>query len=407
MLKHSRPSPSDLAPLHRERTRLPALLGLRAIVLLMGLGLLVFGALANEAWLAAHLAPNGHITEVAYVYVLRGLAVGIGGLLAILALLTSARTLQNGVLMMTVLGLAWGGLEASLRLVDWFTAAKHPDSPTGLQASAYPELFYENTPNFHEDGEQKFNSLGMRDDERVFSADRPTIVVVGDSIEAWRAVPIAELYPRRLESLLHTQPGTADMQVLNLGVTGYSLHQKRLMLQYRGLAWQPKLAIVGYCLNDPIPAWELVNYFTNKPHRKFWRSIDFLNDRVRSLLHPYGLDFYHEVHRPDTPPWDALVEDFHTLGQLVIQQHVKVLLVIFPLMVDTPVAYPWLDIHRRVTEVATQNGIEVIDLLARYQAAGFANVRDDTVHPNAVGHRIAAEALYTAITERHLLAFNH
>src|SRR5215471_1931684 len=314
MLKHSLHRASDLPPLHRERTRPPALLCLRAIVLLMGLGLLVFGALANEAWLAAHLAPNGHITEVAYVYVLRGLAVGIGGLLAILALLTSARTLQNCVLMMTVLGLAWGGLEASLRLVDWFTAAKHPDSPTGLQASAYPELFYENTPNFHEDGEQKFNSLGMRDDERVFSADRPTIVVVGDSIEAWRAVPIAELYPRRLESMLHTQPGTADMQVLNLGVTGYSLRQKRLMLQYRGLDWKPRLAVVGYCLNDPIPAWELVNHFTHKPRRELLKSIDFINARVRSLLHPYGLDFYHEVHRPGTPPWDALVEDFHALG---------------------------------------------------------------------------------------------
>src|SRR5215831_12887193 len=277
MLKHATRSRSDLAQSNRAHTHTQAFWFLRAIILLMGLGLLVCGALANETWLAAHLAPNGHITEVAYVYVLRALAVGLGGLLAILALLTSARTLQNCVLMMTVLGLAWGGLEATLRLMDWFTAAKHPDSPTGLQASAYPELFYENTPNFHEDGEQKFNSLGMRDDERVFSADRPTIVVAGDSIEAWRAVPIAELYPRRLESLLHTQPGTTDMQVLNLGVTGYSLHQKRLMLQYRGLAWQPKLAIVGYCLNDPIPAWELVNYFTNKPHRKFWRSIDFLN----------------------------------------------------------------------------------------------------------------------------------
>jgi lysophospholipase L1-like esterase len=380
---------------------------LRVIFMLAGLGLIVGGALTTEVWLAAHLAPNGHITEVAYVYVLRGLAIGIGSLLAILALRTSARTLQNCVLMMAMLGVTLGGLEATLRIVDWFSAAPHHDSPTGLQASAYPELFYENTPNFREDGEQKFNSLGMRDDERVLPADRPTVVVVGDSIEAWRAVPIAELYPRRLEAMLHTQPGTAAVQVLNFGVTGYSLHQKRLMLQYRGLAWQPRLAIVGYCLNDPIPAWELVNYFTHKPHRKLWRSIDFLNTRVRSLLHPYGLDFYHEAHRPGTPTWNDLVEDFHTLGQLATQQNFKVILVIFPLMVDTPVGYPWLNIHHRVTDVATQNGLEVIDLLDRYRAAGFSNVRDDTVHPNTVGHRIAAEALYAAIMERHLLAFNH
>src|SRR5437016_8003 len=213
MPKQSTLSPPNLVQLARPHTPTRGW-WLRAIFMLAGLGLIVGGALANEAWLAAHLAPNGHITEVAYVYVLRALAVGIG------------------------------------------------------------------------------------DDERLFSAERTTIVVVGDSIEAWRAVPIAELYPRRLEALLNTQHNTAGVQVLNLGVTGYSLHQKRLMLQYRGLAWQPKLAVVGYCLNDPIPAWELINYFTNKPRRKLWKSVDFLNARVRSWLHPYGLDFYHEGHRP-------------------------------------------------------------------------------------------------------------
>jgi len=375
--------------------------------MLAGLGLILVGALANEAWLAAHLAPSGHITEVAYAYALRALAVGIGGGFAILALATSIRTLQNCLLMIAGLGVALGGFEITLRLVDSFASAPRPDAPTGLQASAYPGLFYENTPNCREDGEQKFNSLGMRDDERVFSAERTTIVVVGDSIEAWRAVPIAELYPRRLEALLNTQHNTAEAQVLNLGVTGYSLQQKRLMLQYHGLAWQPKLAVVGYCLNDPIPAWELINYFTNKPRRQLWKSVDFLNARVRSLLHPYGLDFYHETHRPGTETWNALVEDFYKLGQLATQHDLKVILVIFPLMIDTPVEYPWLDIHRRVTEVATQNGIEVIDLLARYRAAGFPNVRADTVHPNTVGHRLAAEALYSAIMQRHLLAFNN
>ncbi len=405
MPKQSTLSPPYLVQLARRRTHTRGW-WLRAIFMLAGLGLIVGGALAKEVWLAAHLAPHGHITEVAYVYVLRALAVGIGSGCAILALATSIRTLQNCLLMIAGLGVALGGFEATLRLVDWFASA-HPDNPTGLQASAYPDLFYENAPNFREDGEQKFNSLGMRDDERVFSAERTTIVVVGDSIEAWRAVPIAELYPRRLESLLHTQHNTAGVQVLNLGVTGYSLHQKRLMLQYRGLAWQPKLAVVGYCLNDPIPAWELINYFTNKPRRKLWKSVDFLNARVRSWLHPYGLDFYHEGHRPGTQTWNELVEDFHTLGQLATQQNVKVILVIFPLMVDTPVAYPWLDVHRRVTEVARQNGIEVIDLLASYRSAGFSQVRADTVHPNTIGHRLAAEALYSAITERHLLPFSN
>src|SRR5262245_52019057 len=128
MLKYSTPLPSERIQTKRESPPAHNFWLLRAIFLLIGVGLLVCGALATEAWMAANLAPNGRIVEVAYVYALRALAVGIGGLLTMLALLASARTLQNYLLMIVVLGVALGGLEVSLRIVDWFSTASHPDS---------------------------------------------------------------------------------------------------------------------------------------------------------------------------------------------------------------------------------------------------------------------------------------
>ncbi|HZS90120.1 MAG TPA: hypothetical protein VFE42_21810, partial [Chloroflexota bacterium] len=83
--------------------------------------------------------------------------------------------------------------------------------------------------------------------------------------------------------------------------------------------------------------------------------------------------------------------------------HVPVVLIIFPLMEDTRVAYPWLDIHRRVGAAAREQGLHVIDLLPAYRAAGFANVHTDSVHPNALGHRLAAEALFQLLARDRLL----
>jgi lysophospholipase L1-like esterase len=68
------------------------------------------------------------------------------------------------------------------------------------------------------------------------------------------------------------------------------------------------------------------------------------------------------------------------------------------------VDYPWTDIHARVAAAARRNGLVVVDLLSRYREAGFASVRADGVHPNAAGHRLAAEAIDATLKRRGLLA---
>ena len=74
------------------------------------------------------------------------------------------------------------------------------------------------------------------------------------------------------------------------------------------------------------------------------------------------------------------------------------MIVIFPLMVDTPTAYHWLDIHQRVASAAKEFSLDVIDLLETFQAAGFRHVRADDVHPNEAGHRLAAEQIAAWLT---------
>ena len=358
------------------------------------------GLFVTTEFVAAHLSSDGDITEVAYVHALRLVAVGCGVGALVAAARARAETLQNWALALVALATACLLLEGGLRLAERISAGSRAVA-VGLRASAVPDLVYENTPGFEEDGERKFNSLGMRDDERAFSDAVAKIVVVGDSIESWRALPVGAMYPRLLETVLGTR-GT-PVEVVNLGVTGYSLHQKVAMLRHRGLAWHPRLVVVGYCLNDPIPATEIVNHFAGREPRRPWRSVELVSQGIRSAFGRFGIDFYNEIHRPDGAAWRGVVADLEDLGAIARQVRVPVVVLIFPLMAETPVDYPWRAVHQRVGQVARDNGLVVVDVLAPFAAAGFANVREDTVHPGARGHRIAAEALVAEITTRGLL----
>jgi len=364
-----------------------------------GVSLVIGGGLWGERLLATYLSPDGHITEVAYVTLFQLGSLVLGVSFVGLGFRGRITTIQNVVTLLGSVLLVLGGVEGTLRAVEAQRPAS-PDRPTGLQKSTTPGLYYENSPNFYEDGELKFNSLGLRDDERTLVSGRPTIVVVGDSIEAWRSLPARDLYPRVLESSLR-QHYEASLQVVNLGVSGYSLHQKVLMLEDRGFDWNPRAAVIGYCLNDPIPAWELVNHFTDIPKRRPWRTAEFVNGRLRTALHRYGLDFYSQIHQADTDEWRGVERDFDRLGQLGRERNTQIFVVIFPLMLESGAGYPWMDIHHRVADAARRNGLAVIDLLESFQRVGLDRVRDDAVHPNARGHLIAARALETAITETH------
>ena len=346
--------------------------------------------------IARLFAPDGEITELFYVLVLRaGLVIG-GLALLVAAARAPLGALQKVLLLAVALTVALAGLEVALRAVERLSGDHQSENtPQGIRASRYPELLWENSPNFVMDGDLKFNSMGLRDDERHYDRSRSTIVVVGDSIESWLDLPPVQLYPRRLETMLNEGPGRAPTQVLNFGVFGYGLHQKFLTLKYRGLEWAPQQVIVGYCLNDPIPSSEFEAYFRHRPKPLVGlRSLTLLNDRVRTFMHGVGKDFHTEIHDPASASWAGVVADLNELGALSRERHFQATLLIFPLLYDTSVAYPWLDIHRRVTEVATKAGITVVDLFDSYEKEGIGQLRVDTIHPNRRGHEIAAERLY-------------
>ena len=95
------------------------------------------------------------------------------------------------------------------------------------------------------------NSLGFRGGEfppRRREALR--IVCLGDSWTFGANVDQENTYPARLEALLRQRFPDAGVDVMNLGVMGYSSFQGRELLRRRALALEPDVVVLAFGMND-------------------------------------------------------------------------------------------------------------------------------------------------------------
>ena len=272
--------------------------------------------------------------------------------------------------------------------------------------SAVPGLVYELVPDqgkLVEGIRYSTNSYGMRDGEPLPPSDRSMnrVVVLGDSFTFGFRVEGIHSFPSQLENMLNLERTDRLIDVLNLGVDGYSSRDEALVLEHKGLLWQPDLVIVGYVLNDP----ELDPI--QPAHRRFgesaiWQRSNLLRmaAKVRNgweIQRLGGGNYYRYLHAQGYPKWQSVVEAFARIRELTVERDVPVLLVVLP---QNPSGawqdYPYRDIHRQVAREARSHRFSVIDMLGEFSnhRSRSVRVRRHDGHPNRFGHRLIAEAIY-------------
>lgn len=94
------------------------------------------------------------------------------------------------------------------------------------------------------------NSHGFRDRERAYEKppQRQRVVLLGDSFLEALQVPFEHSLPYLLEEALR-QRGF-DVEVLNLGISGYGTAREYLLLREKGLRYQPDLVVLFFTGND-------------------------------------------------------------------------------------------------------------------------------------------------------------
>ena len=96
----------------------------------------------------------------------------------------------------------------------------------------------------------KTNELGLRDFPYNKNAE-VKILVLGDSITWGHGIDEPQfLYTSFLETALKGKHPSKTFEVINSGVPGYSTFQERIYLEKYGLALNPDIIILQFCLND-------------------------------------------------------------------------------------------------------------------------------------------------------------
>jgi lysophospholipase L1-like esterase len=279
-----------------------------------------------------------------------------------------------------------------------------------------------------------FNRFGLRDRERSMEPAPGTvrILFLGDSVTFGLGVAEEDSYPRVIEALLNGSrtDGRASVEVLNSAIPGYNTIQELAQLRELGLAFQPRIVVVGYLYNDiepsegernrPVariqagdaheapsaaPLARRIKSDINagvvylKQHSLFF---SWLTPRLGTLLRPLGAGGFGQAgeikdqYVDSNPRWRRVQRALLEMKRLCDERKIRLVIAIIPAMARfSESGYPIKEYHEAVSALCHAHSISCLDLLPAFWGLDGTQfwISPTDGHPNARAHRIMAEAL--------------
>ena len=246
---------------------------------------------------------------------------------------------------------------------------------------------------------------------RRFSTEPPglKVAVVGDSFTLGYGNHWYDAYPRRLEHLLNlnTDAPPAEVRVFARNDT---TTWDQLRFLDAAMAWEPDLLVLGIFLNDtedPGDA-QLGEYRQAMSPRLYggWTRRVLRTSRLAAWVHlrlayirghRAALALQDRVFTPDYPGFVRFRQALRRFKRVCRTNDVKLVAVVWPSMGGLGPRYPHQIAHQRLGEALKEARIPYLDLLEEFQdksSARLAVYPDIDNHPDEIGHRIGATAIY-------------
>jgi lysophospholipase L1-like esterase len=263
------------------------------------------------------------------------------------------------------------------------------------------------------------------------------ILYLGDSVTfGYRLEKYEDTFPFVVETLLESSTGR-EIETINAGVGGYSPWQEHVYFVREGIRYEPDLVVVSFVLNDVTEKFGLVRFggtdesyqLTHSYYswadrllarsglayqiRTFSRKIKARrilgSDLQLGAVKQEQLNVWTLMNHPEQEnvkiSWQITLQNLQQIFDFSRQHDVAVLLVIFPFRVQVKRPDSLSSPQETLGSYAGDNGIAFLDLLpvfsTRVRNAGHSpeKIFVDYDHPNALGNRIAADAIARKILD--------
>lgn len=281
----------------------------------------------------------------------------------------------------------------------------------------------------------RINAWGFRGPE--WPAQKPPgtfrIMVMGDSLTFGQGIGEEERYTTLLEKELGDKFPGKTIEVLNLGVMGYSAVDEAKLLESIGPVLHPDLVLVGFTGNDvregeQVPERERYRWSLPIPeglktliarNSKFvsWLTIKYDQLLMNLGLRPNAVASLEAAYDPRSAEWKVFVEAYARMLQWTKAQHIPPPLVGLFLapQYSEPELNDFIDMTpairvqdrfvKQVGATLSEMGIPTVNYVALFRRY---NKRRMTVsqwegHPNALANRLYAKGFLDAIASQNLV----
>lgn len=245
--------------------------------------------------------------------------------------------------------------------------------------------------------EIRLNELGLRGD--AVAAPAPgvrRILVLGASIALGWGVAEADTFSVRLQKRLEQDGG--KVQVLNGGIGNYNAERYVTRFFTELAPLKPTDLVVHYFLRDAEPLAPASRNVLLK-HSQFAVTLWVAYHRLFDAAGETSLvDHYRRIYDRNAPGFVTMKASLKALAEHGRAEHMRLYLAMTP-DIHNLVDYRLGFAHDAMREVAQELGYEYVDLLpalaGRPANELFAMPGDP--HPNALGHKLMADALYPVL----------
>jgi len=242
-------------------------------------------------------------------------------------------------------------------------------------------------------------------------ADRPRVLVIGDSFTEGQGVHEADTFVARLGAAM------PEAELLNCGRRGYDFPRLREWLELR-MTLGPDLVVYAMVLNDP---HQSASFHARQAYLDDWildrrrmvaegdgapppwspRLFTLLADRLEGARVGAETErWYRDMVRPENAEgWQRTLDDLARMQAAAREGGAELLVVLWPLMIRLEADYPFEDTHRTIVADLAARGLAVHDALPAFRGADTASlwVHPADHHPNELGHARFAAAIEPAV----------